>query len=87
MTARSFLLLPHLAQELETVHPRHTQITDHQTRPVLLIQKLEGLAGVVEGRNLQSGLLQGDCHRLARPGLIVDHKDLREHRHTGAILA
>ena len=32
-------------------------------------------------------LLDGDRHRLARAGLVVDHQDLRFHPHRCAILA
>ena len=50
-------------------------------------QKLEGLASIVEGLDLETGLLQRYGHRFTRAGLVVDHKDLREHGHTDAILA
>ncbi len=73
--------LADLVQEAEAVEPRHAQVADRELRGVGLLQQLERPAGVVEGAHDESGALDGQGHRLARAGFIINHKDLRLLRH------
>ena len=77
----------HLAQELEAVGTRHLEITDHQPSSIPLLEEFEGLVGLIECPDCESGFFQGDRHGLSRAGLVVDHQDQGCFGHCAVIVA
>ena len=56
-------------------------------RAVVLVEELERLARVVEGAHGEPRLFEGDRHRLAGAGLVVDHQNQGFVGHSRVILA
>ncbi len=69
------LPLPHLLQEAEPVHAGHAQVADGEAGVIVLVEELEGLPRVVEGTHGEPRLLEGDGHRFAGAGFIVDYQN------------
>src|SRR5204863_3326273 len=65
----------------------HAQVADRQADRVALLQEGERLGGVVEGAHWEARFFDGDGHRLARAGFVVDNDDYGILRHGAAILA
>ena len=66
---------PHPVQEREPVHARHPQVAHRQAHPRLPLDERQRRLRVVEHAHAETGPFERDRHRLARPGLVIDHDD------------
>src|SRR6185295_9007191 len=75
------LPLPHLLQEAQAVHAGHPQIADGEAGVVVLVEEFQRLLRVVEGAHGEPRLLEGDRHRFAGAGFVVDDQNQGLLRH------
>ena len=87
MTPRSIFRSRTSLRKRQAVHAGHPQVADREAGAVVLVQELQGLPRVVERAHGEPRLLDGDRHRFAGAGFVVDHQNEGLVRHARAILA